>query len=444
MTEGDRRAAEAGSAVDTPSPGIQARMVTLDRGMYRKYYETVSNRVLWFLQHYMWDTVDGPSVNRRLYDAWESGYVPANEALAQALVKCCTQGGLPPTVMIQDYHLYLMPEMVRRLAPVGTLQHFTHIPWPEPRYWRLLPGEWRTTICAGLAACDIVGFQTRRDVANFLNSCEEFLDGARADHARSEVRIGQRVVHVRAYPISVDPINLRRLARSTAARRHAQRLIPDQSVRTIVRVDRLEPSKNILRGFAAFETLLKRRPDLRGRVRFIALLVPSRESVPEYRRYRTAVNDVVRRINRRFGNPIQLIHENNYPQAIGAMSRYDVLLVNPLIDGMNLVAKEGPLVNERAGVLVLSEGAGAHQQLGAGALSVGAADVEGTSLALEEALEMGQAERVARATLLRDAVLREDISWWLERQLADIGELANPPADARQPAAAVRRRSAVE
>jgi trehalose 6-phosphate synthase len=431
MNEGDRRAAESGQAVETRSPGIQARLVTLDRQVYRKYYETVSNRVLWFIQHYMWDTVEGPSIDQRAYDAWDTGYVPANEALADALAGCIRPGEMP-TVMIQDYHLYLVPGMVRQKVPGCTLQHFTHIPWPEPRYWRLLPAAWRRDICAGLASCNIVGFQTPRDVANFLDSCEEFLPGAVADQARSEVRVGGRAVRVRAYPISIDPARLRRLAESPEARRHAARLAAEPGVRTIVRVDRMEPSKNIVRGFAAFEALLERRPDLRGRVRFLAFLVPSRETVPEYRRYRAAVSERVESINRRFGDPIQVFYENNYPQAIGGMTLYDVLLVNPLVDGMNLVAKEGPIVNERDGVLVLSEGAGAYEQLKAGALSIAAADVEGTARALEQALEMGQAERAARVAILRRSIVRQDIGWWLERQLADLArfprEIAVAPA----------------
>ena len=425
MTEGDRRAAEQGEALETRSPGIQARLVTLDRQVYRKYYDTISNRVLWFLQHYMWDIVDGPSLDQRSYDAWETGYVAANEALARAVTSSIT-GSECPTVMVQDYHLYLVPGMVRRQAPGCTIQHFTHIPWPAPRYWRLLPPTWRTEICAGLAACDVVGFQSRWDVTNFLGTCQESLPDVVADYARSELRSGDRVVRVREYPISVEPARLERLAGSPEARRHAERLAAGSDVRTIVRVDRMEPSKNILRGFLAFELLLERRPDLRGRVRFLAFLVPSRESVPEYRRYRERVFERVEAINRRFGDPIQIFYENNYPQAIGAMTGYDVLLVNPLIDGMNLVAKEGPIVNRRDGVLVLSEGAGAHDQLGQGAISIAAPDVEGTARALEQALEMDPAERAERAALLRDAVRTRDIAWWLERQLDDLAQVSRP------------------
>ncbi len=423
MTEGDRRAAEQGQALDTRAPGIQARLVTVDRQVYRKYYETISNRVLWFLQHYMWDIVDGPSLDLRSYEAWEMGYVPANAALARAVASSIREGECP-TVMIQDYHLYLVPAMVRKLAPSCTIQHFTHIPWPAPRYWRLLPPAWRREICAGLVACDVVGFQSVWDVTNFLGTCQESLPGVVADYARAELHCGDHVVKVRAYPISVSPERLTRLAASPEARRHTARLAAEPGVRTIVRVDRMEPSKNILRGFQAFEVLLERRPDLQRRVRFLAFLVPSRESVPEYRRYRDLVFERITSINRRFGDPIRVYYENNYPQAIGAMTAYDVLLVNPLIDGMNLVAKEGPIVNERDGVLVLSEGAGAHEQLGEGAISVAAPDIEGTVRALEQALEMDPAERAQRAALLRDAIRTRDIQWWLDCQLADLDQVS--------------------
>ena len=431
MSEGDRRAADEG-IVETPTPGIQARLVALDRAAYRQYYETISNRVLWFLQHYMWDAVGGPSIDARSYQAWESGYVPANEALARSIVSCAEAAGDErPTVMVQDYQLYLAPTTIRRLVPGCTLQHFTHIPWPTVRYWRLLPAAWRTEICRGLAACDIVGFQSRSDVLSFLNCCAEFLPNARVDHTRAEVKVDGRFVRARAYPISIDPTALRRIARSADARRHAERLRADPDVKTIVRVDRLEPSKNIVRGFDAFELLLRRRRDLRGRVRFLAFLVPSRENVPEYRRYREEILQRVKAINRRYGEPIQIFYENNYTQAVAAMTEYDVLLVNPLFDGMNLVAKEGPIVNRRDGVLVLSEGAGAYTQLADGVVSVTAVDVEGTARALEQALEMGDAERAERATILREAVEREDLAGWMSRQLEDLARLPRRRGSAR-------------
>jgi trehalose 6-phosphate synthase len=191
-----------------------------------------------------------------------------------------------------------------------------------------------------------------------------------------------------------------------------------------VRVDRMEPSKNIVRGFRAFELLLERYPHLQGQVRFLAFLVPSRTNIRLYQRYTYEVRALVDAINRRFGTaewtPIKLFYEENYPQAIAALTLYDVLLVNAVADGMNLVAKEGPTVNTRDGVLVLSETAGAHGQLGEHALTVAAADIEGTCNALYTALTMAPEERRRRAEALRRSIVDEDITLWLWWQVQDL------------------------
>jgi trehalose 6-phosphate synthase len=332
--------------------------------------------------------------------------------------------------MLQDYHLYLAAALIRERVPDAVLQHFTHIPWPEPRYWQLLPQTMRRAICESMVANDIVGLQTERDVTNFLATAYDNLPGVEVDAAASALRYRGREVAVRAYPISVDPPRLRRVVRSAEARRHVARLAALAGEPTIVRVDRLDPSKNIVRGFEAFDRLLRRRPEFRGRVRFLAFLVPTREKVPAYRRYREQVMALVERINARYGRPgwqpIEVFYENHYLQALAGMTLYDVLLVNPVLDGMNLVAKEGPIVNERAGVLVLSEGAGAHNQLAGWALSVAPADVEGTAETLERALLMPRPEREARAAALRLAIEREDVQAWMRAQVEDVGRLARP------------------
>jgi len=195
----------------------------------------------------------------------------------------------------------------------------------------------------------------------------------------------------------------------------------------IVRVDRLEPSKNILRGFMAYETLLQRNPRMRGRISFLAFLVPSRTGLREYGDYGRKVQNAVDRINARFGQsgwrPVQLFYENDYAQAMAGLSIADVILVNPLIDGMNLVAKEAVIVSGRDAVLVLSETAGAFDQMADGALAVAPADVLGTADALATALAMPVEERRRRLAQLRRGVEQEDISWWLRRQLEDLHEL---------------------
>ena len=429
LTDGDRRAAALdGKDLPEPQGWFPQRFVVLPRDVYRKYYEMFANRVLWFLQHYLWNAPYEPKIDARMWDAWTSGYVPANTAFADAVLAELERTGGRAAVMLQDYHLYLAAARIRERAPDAVLQHFTHIPWPEPRYWQLLPQTMRRSICEGMVANDLVGLQTERDVTNFLATVVDNVPGVRLDAGASALRHGEHEVLVRAYPISVDPARLRRLVRSAEGRRIVARLAALAGERTIVRVDRADPSKNLLRGFEAFDLLLRRCPEFRGRVRFLAFLVPTRERVPAYRRYREQVMHLVTRINARHGRPgwqpIEVFYENHYLQALAAMTLYDVLLVNPVLDGMNLVAKEGPIVNERAGVLILSEGAGAHNQLAGWALSVAPADVQGTADTLERALRMPRPEREARAAALRLAIEREDVHDWLRAQLADVEQVA--------------------
>ena len=431
MTEGDRRvAADPSLRRDSSAlpPGLAIRPLVIPEKVYHRYYNVFSNPLLWFLQHYMLD----PAYSTLVVDqgarrAWERGYIAANRAFAEKLKEETAGPSLPPVVMVQDYQLYLVAGLARELGVNATFQHFVHIPWPAPDYWKFLPHDMREAICAGLAANDVVGFQTPDYARNFLSSCEEFLADATVSHADQTIRMDGHVCRVRSYPISIDVTEVRRIADSRAARRYRQELKRRRGDKTIVRVDRLEPSKNIVRGFEAYGSLLERRPELVGKVKFLAFLVPSRTRLAEYQRYRKAVLEAIERINGRFAQPdwqpIEVFYENNYAQAIAGMSLADVLLVNPIMDGMNLVAKEGPIVNERNGVLVLSEGAGVHHQLGEAALSVASGDVEGTADALYQALVMPEEERILRLRRLREAIEAEDLDWWILRQFEDLADI---------------------
>ena len=308
------------------------------------------------------------------------------------------------------------------------LSHFTHIPWPPSSLWQVISPEIRSEIMAGLAANDVIGFQTERYAHNYLRSAESFLPGARVDYrARTVTLQDGHVAHARHYPISIDVDATRRVAGSRAARRRAEELLAVTAERVIVRVDRLEPSKNIIRGFLAFEQLLQRHPRLRGRVTMLAFLVPSRTNLREYGDYGRKVQGEVERINARFSRAgyqhIRIFYENNYAQALAGLSMADVVLVNPLIDGMNLVAKEAVVVNQRDAVLVLSETAGAFDQLAGGVLPVAPADVVGTSDAIAAGLSMPLPERAARMARMRAVVEREEIRWWLRRQLDDLAQV---------------------
>ena len=428
MTDGERRAAARarGDSLKVPLMGdrFQLRFVCPPKSAYYKFYSVFSNPILWFIQHYMWNLPYSPNIDAEAYDAWENGYVPVNQEFARAIVSEAIRRGPSPLIMIQDYHLYLAPAYIREMLPNIVMQHFTHIPWPDPGYWHILPAPMREEICRSLCSSDIVGFQTRRDVRNFLNTCDFFLDDADVDiHSHTVTRNGH-TTRVVAYPISVDVANLRELVTSEWVRNYERELRPLCGAKTIVRVDRADPSKNILRGLEAFDILLERYPRLIGQVNMLAFLVPSRTDIKQYQRYMEDIAGLVRSINNKYGTeewkPIRVFYENNYPQAIAGLRLYDVLLVNSLYDGMNLVAKEGPIVNERNGILILSDTVGAYEQLKDGAISISPVDIEGTVEALYKALMMPEGERKSRAIILRRTIEEEDITLWLTRQLNDL------------------------
>lgn len=428
MSEGDRRVtAAAGGDRVTAAMGDERlfiRFVETPRATYQRYYNIFCNPLLWFIQHYMWNTPRTPNISRTTYEAWENGYLPVNHAFAAAIAEEAAHDAEPPYVILHDYHLYTAVGEVRERLPGALIQHFTHIPWPDPRYWELLPLSMRRPIYESLCAADIVGMQTMRDVRNFLHCCEAFLDEAEVDYRRCAVWFGGHLTQVNAYPISIDVAGVEALAAGEDVARYDTELEPLTEKKTIVRVDRAEPSKNILRGFRAYELLIQRRPELCGKVNFLAFIVPSRSEIAVYQTYTDEIFELVEAINDEYGTPewtpISLFFENNYPQAIAAMRRFDVLLVNPLIDGMNLVAKEGALVNGRDGVIVLSEAAGAFPQLREHVIPVAPADIEGTVRALDRALRMPRRERARRARALRESVRRADLTDWLARQFSDL------------------------
>jgi trehalose 6-phosphate synthase len=432
MGEGDRRVAEQheGEAIKSPLPGqqVSVRYVSTSRRVYHKYYNIICNPLLWFLQHYMWSSPYTPKVDRVIYDAWDNGYVKVNHAFAIAILEEANRSDLQPLVMVHDYQLYLVPGMIREDLPNARIHQFIHIPWPSPSYWELVPAFMRTAICESLCQADIVGFQTERDARSFMESVETFVPDAVVNHATRTVQFRDRKTLIRAYPISIDVEEVRRIALSPRAQEYEQRLTPLIGKQTIIRVDRAEPSKNIVRGFNAYSMLLEEQRELHGQVRFLAFLVPSRTHIRQYQRYLEEIEQVVRQINEHFGTeewqPIQVFFENNYIQAIAAMQLYDVLLVNSVVDGMNLVAKEGPVVNKRNGVLVLSESAGAHERLQVGSLPVAPADIEGTKRALLQALAMNPEERRERNNRMVKTIEQQDIINWLFLQLQDISTLA--------------------
>ncbi|HEY3523817.1 MAG TPA: trehalose-6-phosphate synthase [Candidatus Limnocylindrales bacterium] len=426
-----------------PGQDLRLHLVPLPDEIFEPYYRRVCNPFLWFVQHLMYAPAYGPNVDADLLDAWRNGYVPANERLAEGAVRAAARIR-NPLVLLQDYHLYLAAARIRQRRSDATILHFTHIPWPPATVWQLLPRGMRRAICEGLLGADIVGLQTDRYASHFLDSVATFVPDAHVEPDGRSVEWRGRTIRVRSYPISVDPDGVRRVAGSMAVAERVERLeerlervaAANDGSRPalIVRADRIEPSKNALRGFLAFEAMLVRRPELRDRVRFVAVQAPTRPGIAEYERYAAAVREVVARVNglaEPDDQPIWLYDGSDYAMAIAALRRADVVLVNPIVDGMNLVAKEAALVGDRSPVLVLSETAGAAEQLAADALPVAPADIVGTASQLERGLAMSPDERRARAARLRTAVREQDISWWINRQLRDLAAIrrgAQPPS----------------
>lgn len=400
-----------------------------DPEAYQLHYAVISNPLLWFAHHYLWNIAIEPIVDRGIYRAWFDGYRVVNAAIAQRAIALARELPRRPLFLTQDYQLYLAPELIRAALPDAAMQHFIHVPWPEPRYMKVLPAVMREAIFKGLLANDIIGLQTSLDVHNFLRCCVELM-GLRVAEAESVVFWGGRMVWVRAYPVSIDVDAMKQLGESSAVRELETEVAGWRPEKLIVRVDRTDPSKNLTRGFLALELLLEDHPEYRGRVTLWAFLQPSRQDVDAYKQYLDLVQTTVARINSRFRQeawePIRFDLGQNIDRAVTAYRSYDVLLVNPILDGMNLVAKEGPVVNQRSGVLVLSESAGAHEELGAHAVTINPFDVEVTARALHRALQMSPAEREHRSHTIKQIVTTNDVARWIRHQLEDIRSVTPP------------------
>jgi trehalose 6-phosphate synthase len=364
---------------------------------------------LWFTQHALWGLGSQPNIGRAEHAAWRDGYEVVNRAFADAVV-AALDNDPTATVFFHDYHLYLAPRMVRDARPGALLAHFVHIPWP--RDWSALPPAMRAAVFDGLLANDLVAFHTARWARNFVDGAGE---------------LGTTRVTHRA--ISIDPAEFDGLSASEAVLEQERRIVAGRSELLVVRVDRTDPAKNVVRGFDAFGLLLDEHPEWRGRVTMLALLDPSRQSIPEYADYLAAIERSAAAVNARFGNgewqPVDLQIADNFPQSVAAYKQFDVLFVNSVYDGLNLVAKEGPLVNTRDGVLVLSENAGAHEELGEWAVPINPFDIAGQADALHAALSMSAAERGRRAEGIRAQVREHDIAAWIAGLLTDVDDASS-------------------
>jgi trehalose 6-phosphate synthase len=414
-------------SVEAPHGGeFRVRFVASDPEAYDGFYNVIANPMLWFIQHYLWDQSNAPDIRRQEVEAFEHGYCTVNEDLARAVLEE-VDGQDEPVVMVHDYHFYTLPGMIRRERPDAFIHHFIHIPWTQPDAWRVLPKRMRDTIFEGVLANDIVGFHTRSYRRNFLQCCRDLMD-LDVDMESGVVHLEDRDVWVRAYPLPIDYEATRSTASSDRVSEFEERLLKRRREFSILRVDRADLSKNVLRGFTGFDIFLEQHPEFSERITFTAQLMPSRTDVPEYAEYLERIEALVAVVNHRHGTPdwmpIDLKLRDDLEEAMSNYKHYDVMMVNAMFDGMNLVAKEGPLVNERDGVSILSENTGAHEELGEFSLSVNPFDVQELADAIYTALTMPAEERARRAKGLKEIVTSRDPGDWIDDQIADIRKKA--------------------
>jgi trehalose 6-phosphate synthase len=401
ITDADRAAAAAGTV---HAEGFRFRSLAVDPDAYRMSYDVVSNGTLWFLHHNLWDLARRPRFDRRWREAWDA-YRAVNHTFARAIIDEAPPDAI---VLVQDYHFALVGTWLAQERPDLRAVHFTHIPFCDPTAIRILPDDVAGELLAGMASHASCGFHARRWAQNFEGCCRELWGWNPSTFVSSLAPDHDDIAAVAESP------------ESAAESATLEEAIGGRHV--ILRVDRIELSKNLLRGFLAYEELLRTRPEWRGRVVFVALVYPSREGLPEYLAYRQEVETLAARVNAQWGvpgwTPILLDTSDNFPRSVAALRRYDLLLVNPVRDGLNLVAKEGPVLNERDGVLALSREAGVWEELGGVALEVNPFDVAGTAEVLAAGLAMDQADRVTHAAALRKLVTSRTPRDWFDDQLA--------------------------
>jgi trehalose 6-phosphate synthase len=393
---------------------VRLVLVDHEHDAYERFYTIAANPMLWFVHHALWSLGSSPDFDDVRHAAWDEGYVPVNEEMAAA-----TLAELERTpdaaVFFHDYHLYLAPAIVRRERPDVRMSHFVHVPWLGPEAWTVLPADIRRDVFAGLLANDVVGFHTHRWRRSFLRGCVDVL-GAEVDDERSVVYFDGRETRVTSRPIGIDPVALAAYAADEEVLAREREIEESRPELLVVRVDRADPSKNVVRGFRAFALMLDRHPELRGRVRMLAFLQPSRQDIPEYADYFAAIE----REAAALGDAVDLLVDDDFALAVAAYKQFDALLVNSVYDGLNLVSKEGPIVNTRDGVVVLSENAGSHEELGEWAIGVNPFDVSAQADALHLALTMDAGERSARIEAIRAHVREHDVGRWGAAQLADL------------------------
>ncbi|WNI16043.1 alpha,alpha-trehalose-phosphate synthase (UDP-forming) [Actinacidiphila sp. ITFR-21] len=416
LSEADREAVRRGVGEDG------SRMIAVDPPVFEAAYNGIANSVLWFVHHLLYQTPLEPVFDEDFRGQWAS-FQAYNAAFADALAQEAAEGA---AVLVQDYHLSLVPALLRERRPDLRIGHFTHTPWAPPDYFRLLPDDVAEELLAGILGADRAAFLTRRWADAFAACCVAVL-GATLSADGLEVTWRGRTTRLGVHGLGADGDFLRERAHrpDVDARIEALRAEAGPDRRLIVRVDRTELSKNIVRGLLAYRQLLNEHPRWREQVVHVAFAYPSRQDLPLYRAYTAEVSRLAGEINAEYGTdswtPVLLKVDDDFPRSLAAYRLADVALVNPIRDGMNLVAKEVPVVSDNGVALVLSREAGAHEELGTDAITVNPYDIRATAAALHTALTLPAADRTARTKRLADASTALPPSRWFLDQLRALG-----------------------
>lgn len=405
-------------------PEYYVQFIKTEEDIYNDFNGKFANPLLWFIHHSMWNPPYSPCADDELHQAWES-YKYVNSRFAETIVEDINKSKKTPIVMLQDYHIYLTPQIIRKAHPDVLMTQFVHIPFPSPEIFRQLPDHMQIEILESVLTNNIIGFHIRRYMNNFLRTTKQILPTASVDYISGDILYEGHTCHVRTYPISIDIKTLQNQGKTPQVAdkmREVDEMIGNSKL--IYRTDRADLSKNIIRGFQAYDLFLEKYPEWIEKVKFIATLMPSRQDIKIYREYTDNIKDTVNKINQKYATPnwepIKYICRGDYDLVIALLKRYDVLLVNPILDGMNIVAKEGSVLNENNGALVLSTGAGCWEELKDGAICINPYDIRQTAESLNTALLMDDDSKTQLLHEARTAIEKNDLNKWVSHQLMDV------------------------
>lgn len=404
-------------------PKFCVSFVLSDPEQYKNYYSVISNPLLWFVQHNMWNSPYTPDIDDDIHHAWKDGYVTINQKFADKIVQEAKKDKKEPLIMLQDYHLYLCPEMIRKQFNNIFLSQFIHIPWPQCDYFNMIPEYMRRAIMEGLLSNNLLGFHIDRYVNNFLQCAESFAE--KVDYQQGIVYSKNNTTNVRSYPISIDYNSIKDLSCSNQVCQKEDLINAIKEDKFLFyRSDRADLSKNIIRGFKAYSLFLDKHPEYKGKVKFLSTGKPTRQQIKEYDDYSQEIIRTINEINKKHGQdgwkPIEAKFVSDYGLCVACFKSYDCLVVNPIADGMNIVPKEASIINEQNGVLVLSENAGCYEELKDYALTVNPFDITQTAEAYYQAVKMGEKERKRRLEGLQNIIEKRTIYHWISEQFDDI------------------------